>query len=255
MKDIVKIIMNGYNGKMGKVICDIASKDKDCEIVSGIDITLSNATFPTFLNISDCDMPADVIIDFSTASAVPEILKYAQQKKLPIVICTTGLSDETLNMIEDVSENIPVFKSANMSLGINLIANLIKRAVGILDESGFDIEIVEKHHNQKIDSPSGTALLLADTLNNEMNNKYSYIYDRTKKMEKRSKKEIGIHAVRGGTIVGEHSVIFAGKDEVIEFNHCALSKEVFAVGAVRAAKYLAGKPAGKYDMQNIMNEL
>lgn len=252
---MIKIIMNGYNGKMGRAICNLVANDPECEIVAGVDITTSNAVFPTYININECDMPADAIIDFSTAKAVPEVLSYAVNKKLPIIICTTGLSEETLKQIEEASKVIPVFKSANMSLGINLIANLLKKAVGILDDNGFDVEIVERHHNQKLDAPSGTALLLADAMNEEMNNKYDYVYDRSQKREKRDRKEMGISAVRGGTIVGDHSVIFAGKDEVIEFNHSAYSKEVFAVGAVKAAKFIAGKPAGKYDMQDIMKEL
>lgn len=252
---MIKIIMNGYNGKMGRAICNLVANDPECEIVAGVDITTSNAVFPTYININECDMPADAIIDFSTAKAVPEVLSYAVNKKLPIIICTTGLCEETLQQIEEASKVIPVFKSANMSLGINLIANLLKKAVGILDDNGFDVEIVERHHNQKLDAPSGTALLLADAMNEEMNNKYDYVYDRSQKREKRDRKEMGISAVRGGTIVGDHSVIFAGKDEVIEFNHSAYSKEVFAVGAVKAAKFIAGKPAGKYDMQDIMKEL
>ncbi len=252
---MIKIIMNGYNGHMGHTICNIVSKDNECDIVAGIDITTSNATFPTFININDCDMPADVIIDFSTAKAVDDVIKYAVEKKIPAVICTTGISEDTLNKINEASKVIPVFKSANMSLGINLIQNLIKKAVSILDENGFDIEIVEKHHNKKIDAPSGTALLLADAANAAMNDKFEYVYDRSEKREKRSKSEIGIHSVRGGTIVGEHSVVFAGQDEVIEFNHTALSKDVFAVGAVKAAKFIAGKPAGMYDMQDIMESM
>ncbi len=248
---MIKIIMNGYNGHMGHTICNIVSKDNECDIVAGIDITTSNATFPTFININDCDMPADVIIDFSTAKAVDDVIKYAVEKKIPAVICTTGISEDTLNKINEASKVIPVFKSANMSLGINLI----KKAVSILDENGFDIEIVEKHHNKKIDAPSGTALLLADAANAAMNDKFEYVYDRSEKREKRSKSEIGIHSVRGGTIVGEHSVVFAGQDEVIEFNHTALSKDVFAVGAVKAAKFIAGKPAGMYDMQDIMESM
>jgi 4-hydroxy-tetrahydrodipicolinate reductase len=250
---MTRIIMNGCNGKMGKVICSLVKEDNECEIVAGIDIVQSNAPFPVFTSINDCDMPADVIIDFSTASVVDEVLNYAQEKKLPIIICTTGLSEETLAHIENASKEIAVFKSANMSLGINLIASLLKKATQILDEAGFDIEIVERHHNQKIDAPSGTALLLADAVNE--NKKFDYVYDRSQKREKRTRKEIGISAVRGGTIVGDHSVIFAGKDEVIEFNHSAYSKEVFAVGAIKASKFIVGKPAGKYDMQDIMNEL
>ena len=249
---MVKIIMNGCNGHMGKTICNIVAQKNDCEIVAGIDIVESNATFPMYTNINDCDMPADVIIDFSTANAVPIVLDYAVSKKLPIVICTTGLSDETLKKIDLVSKEIPVFRSANMSLVINLIASLLKKAVKMLDDSNFDIEIIEKHHNQKIDAPSGTALLLADAMNETMNNKYEYIYDRSSIRKKRDKKELGIHAVRGGTIVGEHSVIFAGKDEVIEFKHSANSKEIFAVGAVKAAQFIVGKSYGKYDMQDVM---
>ena len=252
---MVKIIMHGYNGKMGKIICDLVEKEQDCEIVAGIDIVESNETFPVYTDLNDCDMPADVIIDFSTASAVPAILDFAVSKKIPIVICTTGLSEETLKLIDDASNKIPVFRSANMSLGINLIATLLKKAVKLLDDANFDIEIIEKHHNQKIDAPSGTALLLADAINETMNNKYNYVYDRSSVRQKRDKKELGIHAVRGGTIVGEHSVMFAGKDEVIEFNHSATSKEVFAVGAIKAAKFMKGKSNGKYDMQDVMAQL
>lgn len=247
--------MNGYNGKMGKVICNLVGNNKECEIVAGIDITSNNATFPTYMNIKDCDMPADVIIDFSTAKAVDDILNYAVEKKLPIVICTTGLSEQTLNNINEASKVIPVFKSANMSIGINLISNLIKKAAFVLNEEGFDIEIIEKHHNQKIDSPSGTSLLLADSINEEKNNKYNYIYDRTNIREKRTSNEIGILSMRGGTIVGEHSVIFAGKDEIIEFKHTALSKDIFAVGAVKAAKYIIGKTPGIYNMKNVMEDI
>ncbi len=252
---MIKIIMNGYNGKMGQSICNLVNEDNSCEIAAGIDLKYSNAKFPTFTNINDCDIKADVIIDFSTASAVSEVLGYAINKNLPAVICTTGLDEKTLAYIEDASKKIPIFKSANMSLGINLLASLLKKATNILNENGFDIEIIEKHHNQKIDSPSGTALLLADTINKSINNKFEYIYDRTKKTEKRNTNEIGISVIRGGNIVGEHSVIYAGKDEIIEFKHTAYSKEVFAKGAIKAAKFLVGKQKGKYDMQDIMEEL
>lgn len=252
---MIKIIMHGCNGKMGQVICSLVEKDETCEIVAGVDLNASNAKFPTFTNIADCNIEADVIIDFSTASAVSELLKFAKNKKMPVVICTTGLNQEIEKEINELSKEIPIFKSANMSLGINLIANLLKKATAILDESGFDIEIIEKHHNQKIDAPSGTALLLADSINDSMNNKFEYVYDRSQKREKRTKEEIGISVVRGGNIVGEHSVIFAGKDEIIELTHFAYSKEVFAIGAIKASKFLAKKPAGKYDMQSIMEEL
>ncbi len=252
---MTKIIMNGCNGHMGRVICDIVSKDKECEIAAGIDVVESNAVFPTFTDINDCNIDADVIVDFSTAGAVPEVVKYAMAKGLPAVICTTGLSEDTLALIDEAAKTIPVFRSANMSIGINLIASILKKYAEVLDESGFDIEILEMHHNLKLDAPSGTALLLADSINESMDNKFHYVYDRSQRRERRDSKEIGISAVRGGTIVGEHSVIFAGRNEVIEFKHSAHSKEVFAVGAVRAAKFIKGKPCGMYDMQDVMSEL
>lgn len=252
---MIKIIMHGCNGRMGKVICNLVKDDENAEIVAGVDVVSSNATFPTFVNAGDCDMQADVIIDFSTAVAVPSIIEYAVKRKLPIVICTTGLDDSTMALIDEASKKIPVFKSANMSLGINLIANILKKYSLVLDDAGFDVEIVERHHNQKIDAPSGTAILLADAVNQSVDNKLEYVYDRSQVRQKRDRKELGIHAVRGGNIVGDHEVIFAGKDEVIEFNHSAHSKEVFAVGAVKASKYIVGKPAGKYDMQDLMNDL
>lgn len=252
---MIKIIMHGCNGKMGRVICDIMDKDPDCEIVAGVDINPVNAKFPTFTNINDCNMQADVIIDFSTATAVPALIEYCKNKKIPVVVCTTSLSDSTLDLIKEASNEVAIFKSANMSLGINLIANAIKRVASILYDNNFDIEILEKHHNQKIDAPSGTALLLADSINSSMENKLAYNYDRSQSMEKREKKEIGFSVVRGGNIVGEHSVIFAGKDEVIEFSHFAYSKEIFAVGAVNAAKFLSKKTSGIYDMQDLMDQL
>lgn len=252
---MIKIIMNGCNGKMGRVICELVENDKDCQIVAGIDPNQNNSKFPVFSSINDCNIDADVLIDFSTSSAVFDILNYCENKKLPTVICTTGLDEKSLNKIDEISKIIPVFKSANMSLGINLIASLLKKAAPILNENGFDIEIIEKHHNQKIDSPSGTALLLADSINSSFNNKFNYTYDRSSVRKSRDENEIGIAVIRGGNIVGEHSVIFAGKDEVLEFSHFAYSKEVFAVGAINAAKFLYNKSAGKYDMQSIMDSL
>ena len=252
---MIKIIMHGCSGRMGKVICDIVKKDKKSEIVAGIDIKPINEKFPTFTSIKDCTMAADVIIDFSTAFAVPSLVDYCKEKKIPVVICTTGLTEATLNLINDASKEIPIFKSANMSIGINLIANIIKKAANILYDNNFDIEILEKHHNQKIDAPSGTALLLADSINNSMKSKFEYVYDRSKLNEKRGNDEIGFSVVRGGSIVGEHSVIFAGKDEVIEFSHSAHSKEIFALGAVNAAKFLVKKTSGLYDMQDLMDEI
>lgn len=252
---MTKIIMYGCNGKMGRVICDLCKNDKDAEIVAGVDMIAANTDFPVFTSIKDCDIEADVIIDFSTASAVPQVIEYAVEKNVPAVICTTGLSDETLSLIDKASESVPMFRSANMSLGINLLASILKKYSDVLYDAGFDVEIVERHHNQKIDAPSGTAILLGDAVNEGVGNKLEYVYDRSTVRQKRDRKELGFSAVRGGTIVGDHEVIFAGKDEVVEFTHSAYSKEVFAVGALRAAKFLKDKAPGKYDMQDVMNEV
>lgn len=252
---MVKIIMHGCNGKMGKVICDLVNKDADAEIVAGIDIAGANAPFPVFTDIKDCNVEADAIIDFTTASAVPAVIDYAVEKNIPAVICTTGLSDETMDMLKKASEKVAMFKSANMSLGINLIATILKKYSDVLYQAGFDVEIVERHHNQKIDAPSGTAILLADAVNEGVGGDLEYVYDRSQVRQKRDRKELGLSAVRGGTIVGDHEVIFAGQDEVIEFTHSAHSKEVFAVGAVKAAKFIKGKKHGIYDMQDVMSEI
>jgi len=192
------------------------------------------------------------VIDFSNAGAVDELLDYCVKKSLPVVLCTTGLSDEQLKKVDECSEKIAVLKSANMSMGINLLLKLLKDAAKVLAPAGYDIELVEKHHNQKLDAPSGTALALADSINEAMGNEYEYVYDRSQVRKKRDAKEIGISAVRAGTIVGEHEVIFAGTDEVIEFKHTAYSRSVFAKGAVEAGKFLAGQPAGMYDMGDVI---
>ena len=247
--------MHGCNGKMGKVICDLVSKDADAEIVAGVDITGANAPFPVFTDIKDCTVEADAVIDFTTASAVPAVIEYAVEKNIPAVICTTGLSDETMDMLKKASEKVAMFKSANMSLGINLIATILKKYSDVLYQAGFDVEIVERHHNQKIDAPSGTAILLADAVNEGVGGELEYVYDRSQVRQKRDRKELGLSAVRGGTIVGDHEVIFAGQDEVIEFTHSAHSKEVFAVGAVKAAKFIKGKKPAVYDMQDVMSEI
>ena len=194
----------------------------------------------------------DVVIDFSTAKAIDALLDYCVEKKLPVVLCTTGLSEEQLERVAEASKKIAILKSANMSLGINLLLKLLKDAAKVLAPAGYDIEIVERHHNQKLDAPSGTALALADSVNEALDNEYHYVYDRSQVRQKRDKKEIGISAVRGGTIVGNHEVIFAGTDEVIEFTHTAYSRSVFAKGAVEAGKYLAGKEAGMYDMGDVV---
>lgn len=250
---MTRIIMHGCNGKMGQVITGLVAENPNCEIVAGIDSYQGILNpYPGFKNPAECDVPADVIIDFSKASAVNAILDYAVTTGTPAVICTTGLSDEQIAHLRDASSKVAILFSANMSLGINLLISLAKKATAILTDANFDIEIVEKHHNQKVDAPSGTALAIADGINEVLENSYVYQFDRSQERVKRSKKEIGLHAVRGGTIVGEHDIIFAGEDEIIELNHRAMSKRIFAVGAVNAAKFLSGKPAGLYSMADLM---
>lgn len=247
---MVKIIMHGCNGKMGQVITGIVAGDPDAEIVAGIDVVDNRDNgYPVFTDIDACDVEADVIIDFAAAVAVDKLLDYGVRTQTPIVLCTTGLSDEQLAKVKECSAKVAILKSANMSLGINTLMKLLKDAAKVFSPAGYDIEIVEKHHNQKVDAPSGTALALADSINEEQ---YEYVYDRSQVRKKRDKKELGISAVRGGTIVGEHEVIFAGIDEVIEFKHTAYSKSVFAKGAVEAGKFLKGKPAGMYDMADVI---
>ena len=251
---MTRVIMHGCNGHMGRVISELAANDSDIEIVAGIDLnTEENFGYPVFANIMDCDVEADAIIDFSVAVAVDALLDYAKEKGTPVVLCTTGLSEEQLAKVEEVSKDVAILKSANMSLGINTLMKLLKMATDVLADRGYDIEIVEKHHNQKVDAPSGTALALADVINETKDNRYEYVYDRSQKREKRSDNEIGLSAVRGGTIVGQHDVIYAGTDEVIEIRHTAYSKAVFAKGAIDAAKFLAGKPAGMYDMSDVID--
>lgn len=251
---MVKAIMHGCNGKMGQNITRIIEGDEQIEIVAGIDKYRGiQNTYPVFADISECNVDADVIIDFAAAIAVDSLLDYCISKQVPVVLCTTGLTQEQLKKVEDSSKKVAILKSANMSLGINMLLKLIKEATNILAPAGYDIEIVEKHHNQKVDAPSGTALALADSINEELNHEYAYKYDRTSENKKREKKEIGISAIRGGTIVGDHDVIFAGEDEVITFSHTAYSKAVFGKGAVQAAKFLKGKPAGLYQMSDVID--
>ena len=253
MKKKIRAIMHGCNGKMGQTISGLIAADEGIEIVAGIDAYggLTNP-YPVFDSIDACDVEADVVIDFSAAPAVDALLTYCVAKKVPCVLCTTGLSEEQLTAAKEASEQVAILKSANMSLGINLLLKMLKEATHVLAEAGFDIEIVEKHHNLKKDAPSGTALALADSINEELDHAYRYVYDRSQIREKRTQKEIGISAVRGGTIVGEHDVIFAGADEVVTFSHRAYSKAVFGKGAAQAAKFLAGKPAGMYDMSDVI---
>ena len=250
---MVRIIMHGCNGKMGQVITGLVADDPNAQIVAGIDIADNRDNgYPVFTDIKKCDVAADVIVDFAAAAAVDALLDYSVEKQIPVVLCTTGLSDEQLARVKESSKKVAILKSANMSLGINTLMKLLKDAANVFAPAGYDIEIVEKHHNQKVDAPSGTAIALADSINEARGGEYEYVYDRSQVRKKRDKKEIGISAVRGGTIVGEHEVIFAGIDEVIEFKHTAYSKSVFAKGAGEAAKFLAGKPAGMYDMADVI---
>lgn len=249
---MTRIILSGCCGKMGGVIQNIVANRDDATIVAGVDKYNNNMTeFPVYENISDVKEEADVVIDFSNPSLLDSLLEYGKTTNTALVIATTGYDDCQKKKIKDASKDCPVFFTYNYSLGINLLATLAKKAAALLGDE-FDIEIVEQHHNQKIDAPSGTALMLADAINEELNNRMKYEYDRHSKREKRTKNEIGMHSIRGGTIVGEHEIIFAGRDEIITLSHSARSKEVFAVGAVNAAVFMAGKEAGMYDMAELV---
>lgn len=251
---MIRVMMHGCNGKMGQVIKGLMANDDMVEMTVGIDTFMGLANeFPVYESASKCEVDADVVIDFSNPGAVDGLLDYCVEKQVPVVLCTTGLTEVQLEKVNEASKKVAVLKSANMSLGINMLLKLLQDATKVLAPAGFDIEMVEKHHNQKLDAPSGTALALADSINEALDNEYEYNYDRSQVREKRAKKEIGISAIRGGTIVGEHEVIFAGADEVIEFKHTAYSRAVFGKGAIEAAKYLAGKPAGMYDMGDVIN--
>lgn len=250
---MVKVIMNGCNGHMGQVITGLIKEDRDVEIVAGIDLADNRDNgYPVFSRPSDCTAEADAVIDFSSYKAADGILDFCRERKLPLILCTTGLTEEQLKKVEEYSREIPILRSANMSLGINMLLKLIQDAAKILAAAGFDMEIVERHHKLKCDAPSGTALALADSLNSAMDHRYRYVFDRSQRHQQRDADEIGISAVRGGNIVGDHEIIFAGPDEVIEFKHTAYSKAVFGKGAVEAAKFLAGKPAGMYDMSDVI---
>ncbi|MBQ6441926.1 MAG: 4-hydroxy-tetrahydrodipicolinate reductase [Lachnospiraceae bacterium] len=251
---MIKAVMHGCNGRMGRMIASLVKEDPDIEITAGVDAFQSDekADFPVFESMAACTADADVVIDFSNAAAVDGLLCACTEKKLPLVLCTTGLSEEQLRKVEDTAKQIPILKAANMSLGINLMMDLLKKAVSVLYPAGFDVEIVERHHNQKLDAPSGTALALADAMNEEMDEIYQYTFDRSKERKKRERAEIGISAVRGGNIVGEHTVIFAGGDEVVEIKHTATSRAVFGKGAIEAAKWLSSATPGLYDMSDVI---
>lgn len=246
------IILSGCCGRMGRMIAQICAQDPSVKIVAGCDvITEKYADFPVYADLREFGGSADALIDFSNPSCLDSILSYCGEKNIPAVLCTTGYSPEQLEKIHFASISLPIFRSGNMSVGINLLVELIKKAVPAL--SGYDIEIVEKHHNKKLDAPSGTALMLADAAASAMEDEARYVYERESVRQEREKNEIGISAVRGGTIPGEHSVLFCGRDEVIELKHTVFSREVFAAGAVRAAKYMAGiGEPGIYDMANVL---
>ncbi|MBV7390544.1 4-hydroxy-tetrahydrodipicolinate reductase [Enterococcus sp. ALS3] len=250
---MLDVILSGANGRMGKVLQGIIAQQTEMQVVAGVDRESFAAEFPTFTQISDVNVSADVIIDFSHFSNVPAVLGFAVEKKMPVVIATTGLEEEQKQALLAASKETAVFFSANMSLGINLLAKAIREITPLLEDE-FNIEIVEKHHNLKKDAPSGTALLLADAVNDSVKEKKEYIYGRHGNDLTNPLSELGIHAVRGGTIPGEHTVIYAGPDEIIELNHFALSRNIFANGAVKAAKYINKKTAGLYDMEKLIDE-
>lgn len=249
---MIRILLSGCNGKMGRVITRCAEDRCDCRIVAGFDLNTERyAGFPVYAKPANCQMDADVLIDFSHPNALDSVLAYAQEHKLPAVIATTGLSGEQTAAVRTLSETLPVFHSGNMSLGISLLTELARKAAAVLGRD-FDIEIIEKHHNQKIDAPSGTALMLADALSESLDYAPHYVYDRHAVREKRSKTEIGISSIRGGTIVGEHELLFAGHDETISLVHRAMSRDIFATGALNAALFLTDRAPGLYTMADLV---
>ena len=250
---MVKMIMHGCNGRMGQMISGIVAKDPEIEIVAGVDINDKQLNdYPVFKCLDDVNVEADVMVDFGNVSAIDNMLAWCKKTNTPCVVCTTGLSEEQIKAVEKTSKSVAMLRSANMSLGINTLIKLLKDAANVFAPAGFDIEVVEKHHRMKLDAPSGTALALADAVNEARNNEYTYVYDRSQRRQVRDDKEIGISAVRGGTIVGDHDVIFAGEDEVITFSHTAYSRAVFGKGAIQAAKFLFDKKPGLYTMADVV---
>ena len=247
---MLRVIISGYSGSMGKVLTKCANEDSELEIVCGASKDDLDVPFKTYHKMSEVEELADVIIDFSHHSTIEDTLSYAIKTKTPIVIATTGFNDEELTKIKKASNIIPIFHSSNMSLGVNVLVKLVKEAAKSLN--GFDIEIIEKHHNKKLDAPSGTAVMIANGVKEVLPDS-ECIYGRHGRSDKRSSNEIGIHAIRGGTIVGEHTTIFAGHDEVVEIKHSAQSKDIFAKGAIAAAKFLVKQEAGYYNMNNMLN--
>ena len=247
---MIKVLINGCNGKMGQEVAKAIEKNDNFETICGVDrVDTGDNKFPVYTDIHKIVETPDIIIDFSIPVATFNILKYAEKEHIPIVIATTGFSESELEKIKILSTKIPIFRSANMSYEINLMSNIVAQVSKLLKNS--DIEIVETHHNRKIDSPSGTALLLADSINNSLDNSMHYEYDRHSKREKRTNKEIGIHSIRGGNVVGKHSVIFFSENESFEITHNVSSRAVFAEGALKAAEFLVVQDNGLYDMKNM----
>lgn len=252
---MTKIIFCGINGRMGKAVEEIIAEKGDSKIVAGVDInTEQRGNYPVYSKINEIKEKADVIVDFSFHAEISSYLEYAKANKLPIVVCSTGHTPEELDLMKNYAKYVPIFFSGNMSLGINLLIELSKKAASMLGED-FDIEIVESHHNKKLDAPSGTAIMIANAISETLEDKPEYIYDRHERREARPKNEIGIHSVRAGGIVGEHSVIFGGQNESVTISHSAFSRSVFALGAVRAAKFMVGLPAGMYSMTDLVNDI
>ena len=248
---MIKVLINGCNGKMGQEVLNAINNNENFEVLNGVDIKENpDYTFPVYTNTNEIKEKPDVIIDFSVPVATMKVLEYAKENNVPIVIATTGLSDEEKQKIKEYSKTIPIFQSANMSYDINLMKKVVAEVAKNLNQT--DIEIVETHHNRKIDSPSGTALLLADSINNALDNKKDYNFNRFQNREKRKKNEIGFSSIRGGNIVGEHTVIFFGENESFEITHKAYSRGVFAEGALKGAEYIVGKENGYYSMDDII---
>lgn len=248
---MIQLLVCGCGGKMGAAVQSFVAERDDCCIAAGVDLTGKGGEFPVYRTVSEVNEHIDVVVDFSHPSALSGILAYCKEHDTPAVLCTTGYNAEEVESVKEAAKTLPIFYSRNMSLGVNLLVELCKKAEAVLG-ADFDVEIVEMHHNQKIDAPSGTALMLADAINEVRENEMKYTYDRHSQRKKREKSEIGLHSVRGGTIVGEHEVIFSGRHEVLKLSHSAQSKELFASGAVNAAVFMSGKPAGLYDMSDLV---